>query len=50
MAKPNLATEPHVCAPAEMDPDEREQLSILRACLKTIWHYFGDVGKGVPEF
>ena len=41
MAKPGPATERHVLAPAHMDQDEQEQLSIIRACLKTIWHYFG---------
>jgi len=24
-----------------MDPDEQEQLSIIGACLKTVWHFFG---------
>jgi hypothetical protein len=28
-------------APAHMDPDEQEQLSIIGACLKTVWHFFG---------
>jgi hypothetical protein len=44
MAKPNPVTEQHIPAPADMDPDEQEQLAIIRACLKTIWHYFGDLG------
>ena len=41
MAKPNPATKQHVSPPADMDQDEQEQLSIMYACLKTIWHYFG---------
>lgn len=45
MAKPSPATERHVLAPAHMDQDEQEQLSIIRACLKTIWHYFGGLAK-----
>jgi hypothetical protein len=43
MAKPNPATEQRVSAPTEMDQDEQEQLSIICACLKTTWHYFGDL-------
>jgi len=31
---------PPVLASAHMDPDEQAQLSILRACLKTAWHFF----------
>jgi hypothetical protein len=45
MAKPSPAAEQRVCAPADMDQDEQEQLSIIYACLKTIRHYFGDVGE-----
>jgi hypothetical protein len=40
-----MATEQHIPALADMDQDEQEQLSILRACLKTIWHYFGGLTK-----
>jgi hypothetical protein len=36
-----MATEQHIPALTDMDQDEQEQLSILRAYLKTIWHYFG---------
>jgi len=41
MAKPNPATEQHGSAPADLDQDERKQLSILRASLKTTRHFFG---------
>ena len=41
MVKPNPTTEQQALAPAHMDPDEQEQLSILRACLKTVRHFFG---------
>jgi hypothetical protein len=41
MAKPNPTTEQQALAPAHMDPDEQEQLSILGTCLKTVRHFFG---------
>jgi len=41
MAKPNSTIEQQDLAPAHMDLDEREQLSIIRACLKTARHFFG---------
>jgi len=42
MALPSPAANQQVLVPAEMDQDEQEQLSILRAHMKTAWHYFGD--------
>ena len=42
MVQPSPAANQQVLVPAEMDQDEQEQLSILRAHLKTTWHYFGD--------
>ena len=44
MAKPNPATEQHVLVSADIDQDERKQFSIIRASLKTTWHFFGDFG------
>jgi hypothetical protein len=44
MAEANPTTEQHVPTPTDLDQDEQEQLAIIRACLKTIWHYFGDLG------
>jgi hypothetical protein len=44
MAQPNPATEQQTLVSAEMDPDERKQLSIIRASLKTIRHFFGGFG------
>jgi hypothetical protein len=41
MAQPSPVANQQVPVPAEMDQDEQEQVSILRAHLKTIWHYFG---------
>jgi hypothetical protein len=44
MVQPNPATEQETPVSTEMDPDERKQLSIIRASLKTIRHFFGGFG------
>ena len=44
MAKPSPAANQYVLVSADMDQDDRKQLSIIRANLKTIWHFFGDFG------
>ena len=41
MAKPGPTTGQQALAPAHMDPDEQEQLFIIRTCLKTVRHFFG---------
>jgi hypothetical protein len=40
MAKPDPTTERQSLAPGHSDPDEQEQLSIVRTCLKTVGHFF----------
>ena len=45
MAKPSPATNQHILAAANMGQDERKQLSITRASLKTTRHFFGDFGE-----
>jgi hypothetical protein len=40
MGKPDPTTERQALAPADKDPDEQEQLSIVRTCLKTAQHFF----------
>ena len=42
MLKPSPATNQQVLAAVDMDQDEQKQLSIIRATLKTTWHFFGD--------
>ena len=42
MVKPSPATNQQLLVAAEMDQDEQKQLSIIRASLKTIRHFFGD--------
>jgi hypothetical protein len=44
MAKPSPAANQSVLVSADMDQDERKQLSIIHANLKTTWHFFGDFG------
>ncbi len=44
MAQPDPATEQQIPVLADMDPDERKQLSIIRASLKTTQHFFGAFG------
>jgi hypothetical protein len=43
MAKSNPAKEQHTLVSADMDPDERKQVSIIYASLKTTRHFFGDL-------
>jgi len=42
MTNPSPATNQHVPVSADMDQDERKQLSIIHASLKTARHFFGD--------
>jgi hypothetical protein len=44
MAKPNPTTEQHILVSADMDQEEWKQLSIIRASLKTVRHFFGGFG------
>ena len=42
MVKQSPAANQHILVSEDMDPDEQKQLSIIRASLKTAWHFFGD--------
>ena len=44
MANPIPAANQQALVSADMDQDQQAQLSIIRANLKTTWHFFGDFG------